>query len=161
MIIEEHSAPSREEHLVKITFVMPEKERAEDVGAENLWAESLERGHFRLESIPFYFYGVSRGDTVDANRANGHLLFQNVVARGGHSTYRVLIKDPAGTESSGFEAFWKRLSAIGCSYEPARHCWVAIDVPPKTDIYDVYELMEAGKSEGVWTFEEAHCGHKV
>ena len=38
---------------------------------------------------------------------------------------------------------------------------LAVDVPPKADIYEVYSLLEAGEQNGVWEFDEGHCGHPL
>ena len=51
------------------------------------------------------------------------------------------------------------LQEIGCTYERVGARLVAVDVPPETDIYKAYELLDAGEKAGVWGFQEAHWGH--
>ena len=104
-------------------------------------------------------YGVSSEDVVIAIEIEGRLQFQEIAIRGGHSTYRILVKDPSGYESEGFRKLWARLLEIGCSHEIARLQWIAIDVPPESDIFIVYKLLEEGFSDSKWAFEEAHCGN--
>ena len=114
---------------------------------------------FRIDSVPFYVYGVSSEDVVVANEVEGRLRFQEVATRGGHSTYRVMVNDPAGYESEAFQRLWARLRELGCIYEVAKRRWITIDVPPDSDVFAVYRTLEAGAADGVWTFEEAHCGN--
>lgn len=76
----------------------------------------LERDdYFRIESIPFYLKNVSRGDIVAAKPPQSSDIqdvvgfeFDNVVDRGGHNTYRPLLRkkspgDPEFTESELLE----------------------------------------------------------
>jgi hypothetical protein len=60
----------------------------------------LERDdYFEIESIPFYLKNVSRGDIVKVKTTQNSEIqeqeifeFDSVVDRGGHNTYRLLIK---------------------------------------------------------------------
>lgn len=151
-----HSPPSE---LVKVTFPLPPEDQAQGVEAENLWAASLGGDRYRIDNIPFYAYGISHEDVVVANEVDGQLRFREVVARSGHSTYRVLVKDSAGYQSESFKKFWTRLLQLGCSHEVAKRRWITIDVPPDSDVFAVYRILEEGTAQGAWTFEEAHCGH--
>ena len=60
-----------------------------------------------------------------------------------------------------FQRYWRPLRAMGCAFENANDYWIAVDVPSKTDIHRAYALLEKGERDGVWTFEEAHCGHAI
>lgn len=71
----------------------------------------------------------------------------------------MLVNDPAGYENEGFRKFLARLLELGCSYEVAKRRWITIDVPPVSDIFAVYRILEDGASHDIWTFEEAHCGN--
>jgi hypothetical protein len=160
-MIEDHASSNDQAaaKLVKINFPLPLEDQAQGVEAENLWAEPLGGDRFRIDNIPFYAYGVSHEDVVVANQVEGRLRFRAVAARSGHSTYRVLVKDPGGYESQGFQKFWARLHELGCTYEIAKRRWITIDVPPESDVFAIYRILEEGMTDGAWTFEEAHCGH--
>ncbi|MFN0171961.1 MAG: DUF4265 domain-containing protein [Bryobacteraceae bacterium] len=67
--------------------------------------------------------------------------------------------DPAGYESAGFQKLWTRLSELGCTDKVAKRQWITIDVPSDSDVFAVYRILEEGVAQGVWSFEEAHCGH--
>ena len=146
---------------VKIHFELSAEDRASGVDAENLWAEELGSGKFKIDNIPFYAYGIALGDIVLAGQVDGRLTFKEVIAHSGHSTYRILVKDDSGFESDPFKGLSQRLQELGCEYEVAKRRWIAIDVPPATDVFTVYKLLESGEEQDLWTFEEGHCGHRV
>lgn len=98
--------------------------------AESLWAEIVSDGRYRIDNIPFDVYAVSLGDTVGGDLVDDRIACPEVLARGGHSTYRVLVEDDAGFESKSFTEFWRELERLGGSYEVAKRRWIAIDVPP-------------------------------
>lgn len=156
-------APQSNDHgrLVKISFPLPEEDRAHGVEAENLWAEPLPEGRYRIENTPFYAYGVSFQDIVVAEDHNGKLVYRGVEFRAGHSSYRILLQNPDGYEDQSFKVAWAPLAALGCTYEVAKSRWLAIDVPALTDVFAVYALLEEGEQSGIWTFEEGHCGHSL
>src|SRR4051794_37589642 len=101
--------------VIKVNCPLPATDRAAGVVAENLWAEVLGSDRFRIDNVPFYAYGVSLGDVVRADEIDGRLVFRDVVARSGHSTYRVLVKDRAGADSAGFQSLWRGLGDLGCA----------------------------------------------
>src|SRR5258707_804064 len=82
----------------------PESKRWEQLLARPV----LERDDcFQIESIPFYLKNISRGDIVRANIVenkeiqDGEIFeFDKVIDRGGHSTYRLLLrkKNPSDPE---------------------------------------------------------------
>lgn len=128
-------------------------------GWERLWAKELAPSRYQLRNSPYYAYGVSYEDIVSAVRDDaGELVYAGVTLRGGHSTYRIMLK--CERTSREFEQQWARLQNIGCTYE-SRDKLLAVDVPPKADIFGAYKLLQEGEQVGLWTFEEAHCGHAV
>ncbi len=86
-------------------------------------------------------------------------MFDGAAVSGGHSTYRLILRQ--GCDQQRFEAVWKPLEAVGCTYEGASPTYFTVEVPPTADIYEVYRLLEAGEVNGVWGFEEAHVGHHL
>lgn len=143
--------------LVRIVFEL-EPQHWHDSATERLWAEPVSGGRYRLRNSPFFAYGVSVEDVVFASpRDNGALYFERVSIHAGHSTYRLLLQRDRTT--SDFRAHWDRLEALGCSYEEGEV--LAVDVPPSSDIYAVYSILEEGLKAGVWDFDEGHCGHPL
>ncbi len=145
----------------KIRFPLSDSDRAAGVAAENLWADAVEGDRYRIDNIPFYVYGVSLNDTVRAADHDGQLVFQEVVMHGGHSTYRVIFGNDSDILKPQAVALWEQLQALGCTREIAKARVFAIDVSPSTNIYDVYGILQGGEEQGIWSFEEGHCGHAV
>jgi hypothetical protein len=44
----------------------------------------------------------------------------------------------------------------GCTFESANPRYIAVDMPPSADVTALYELLERGKEQGVWVFEEGY-----
>lgn len=127
-------------------------------GAENLWVDHLSGDTFRVRNIPAWAFGLSLDDEIAARVGDDErLTLSRVVARSGHSTYRIVPRD-----QDAFEQRWAALHHAGCRYEShATERLYAIDVPPDADIQEVYRLLEEGEADGIWDFEEGHCGHLV
>ena len=145
--------------LVKVRFNL-EPEAWHGHVSETVWAEPVAVGRYRVRNTPFFAHGVSAEDVVSAqsNPEEPTLLFDGVSQRGGHSTYRVFSN--FGLDDVRFRNAWKPLEERGCSYESTGKL-LAVDVPPSADIHAVYDLLEKGESDGVWGFEEGHCGHPL
>lgn len=124
-------------------------------GSESVWVQPVGQNRYVLENSPFYAFGVSYQDVVRANEKNGQLFFGEIVARGGHSTYRIILLD----SKELFEEYWQVLQQLGCTYEEGLNRLLSVDIPPLTDIHAAYKVLEAGEKAGVWSFEEGHCGH--
>jgi len=129
--------------------------------SESVWAEQISNNCFRLKNSPFYVRDVSFEDEVSIKQVNGKFIYDSIIRRGGHSTYRILIQESVRGEV--LKPYLDALEGLGCTYEtsegPTR--LLAVDVPPEADIYKVYALLEKGESDGVWGFEEGHCGHPL
>lgn len=128
---------------------------------ETLNATLVREGVYKLENSPFFVSDVSFRDWVAASRVEGKLLFDKVIVRSGHSTYRILLKDAEQNQKRWYE-YWLKLQSVGCTYEENRSLnlpMLTVDVPAEVDIYSVYRLLQDGEEAGVWEFEEGHCGH--
>ncbi|MEP1383249.1 DUF4265 domain-containing protein [Alteromonas sp. CI.11.F.A3] len=146
------------ENLVKVSITLT-SDNIQNACTETMWAKPLGNGHYRLQNSPFAAYGFSYLDVVKAI-GNGIPDVVEIVENSGHSTYRVLLK--AGVlESDRFRQYWQKLENIGCTYEGSQSKLLSIDVPPSTDIFKAYSILESGESAGVWEFEEAKCAHST
>lgn len=136
---------------MKIAFRLP------DGSVENMHAEPLPDGTFRLDNVPFHVRGISYDDEFTVMPEDGRLFFSIVARRGGHSTYRVRL--PKGSSHSHFLERWASLETLGCTYEGSSldgQRLYAIDVPPGADVHAIYALLEEGEDAGHWGFEEGH-----
>jgi hypothetical protein len=139
-----------------VTFDVPEGDGSV-YKTESVWAEPLGDNRYRLRNVPFLVFGFSEQDVVTVREAEGRLAVSGVADRGGHSTYRLVLPEDA-TEDK-FLSNWIPLGNLGCSYERATRRFIAVDVPPQSDIHAVYQALENGEERKAWEFEEGHCGH--
>lgn len=156
MSADKHSSKS-EQGLVKVVLDLTKDNGP--VATESLWAEPAGDGLFRLRNVPFFAYGFSERDIVKVEERDGKFVVIGVEKRGGHSTYRIFL--PTETSEEKFASDWTLLDALGCTYERANRRLVAIDVPPLSDVYAVYAALDDGEKDGLWEFEEGHCGHTL
>ena len=124
---------------------------------ESVWAECLEEPyHFRVLNSPFYIFGISAEDTISAKDIEGTLEFQEVVSRGGHSTYRVFLQGGRTISNADFQEQWEPIAALGATFENANDRFIAVDVPPGKDIENIRRLLDKGEQIGVWAYEEGN-----
>lgn len=133
---------------------------------ESVWAEPVAGAHggdlFVVRNSPFYTRDVSYLDVVRAVQGNHirGLDFAGLIDSRGHSTYRLLVHEDRGE----FEQYWKKLQDLGCTYESGtvkQGELYSIDVPDTTDIYEVYKIIEEGRKNDVWLFDEGRVGHSL
>jgi hypothetical protein len=142
--------------LVKIVL---RHEDGDDVHVETPWAKQVGDNLYELDNLPWYAYGVSCGDVVEAIPAEDGLPeFRRVVRKSGNRTVRVILKPPAN-ESLDSKSILDRLVSMGCDYEGMDHSYVAVNIPPTANFGDVCAfLTDAGQT---WehadpTYEQLH-----
>ncbi len=140
---------------VKVEFLVDPKDQR-GVETESLWAEKIGPGKFRILNSPFFLFGVSADDVIAAEEVDGRLRFQNVISRGGHSTYRIFLQGGRTIKEPDFRTYWEPISAQGATFENADDHFVAVDIPPGKDVAKIYELLNGGEQDGIWAFEEVH-----
>jgi hypothetical protein len=114
--------------LVKVQFYDA------DVGYENLWAAKLNADQYRLESIPFFIYGIARGDLVTAQPdKDGRLQFIRVVAQSGNRTLRAR-SDDLINDADRCNLIVEGLKGLGCDVEVHRSRLIAINLPPTVSL---------------------------
>jgi len=146
-----------EENMVKIKIPLPMND-ASGIDAEWLWAEP-EGDSFVLKNVPIFAYGLSYGDSVRIRIEDDVLVFQDIVRRGGHSTYRIYAK--SDRSSPEVVNVLTNLEKLCCDLEPATNKIVGVDVLPEADVYEVYRVLEEAERNGILEFEEGHCGHPL
>jgi hypothetical protein len=123
------------------------------VEVESMWAIQRNDG-YELDNIPFYAKGVALGDVVEVDPdADGALVYRNVVRRGGHSTYRVLLLAPAPDDPGKTV---NDLRAIGFEVEYDLPQLLAIDIPPTISLEEVENALLEGVDQGRWELEEGY-----
>lgn len=122
-----------------------------------VWAEPLGSGRYRVESCPFFAYGVSRGDVVRAadEGAGEAPRLEDVVEKSGHRTLRVALDPRVELSDSPVRALLERLLELGCAHETLRPKVVAIDLPAAVDVAAVAQLLQALVENGALLWEWA------
>jgi len=140
-----------ESEMVKVRFQLPSGYETETV-----WADRVSPDQFRIENSPFFMNGVSFQDIVRAKEADGFFEFEEVVTRGGHSTYRIFMQGARTLQDDEFRHYWGPISALGATYENGNGRYITVDIPPGKNVAAIYKLLEAGEEVGVWAFDEGH-----
>jgi hypothetical protein len=122
-----------------------------------LWAEPLGSGRYRVESCPFFAYGISRDDVVRALDGPGEEAprLEDIVEKSGHRTLRVALDTGVELADSMVQGLLGRLLDLGCTHETLRPKLVAIDLPGPVDVTIVAELLQALADDGIIVWEWA------
>jgi hypothetical protein len=122
-----------------------------------LWAEPLGSERFRVESCPFFAYGISREDVVRAAETPGEEApqLEDVIEKGGHRTLRLALDPAVELSSPEVQGLLERLLELGCTHEMLRPKIVAIDLPPPVELASVAELLQALAHDGTLLWEWA------
>src|SRR5256885_1402353 len=139
--------------FVKIQFYNP------DVGYENLWASPLTKNRYRLESIPFFVYGISQHDIVTASPDDhGVLQFGRVLKSSGNRTLRARSDDFAKNTRLR-QKLAADLTRLGANVEELRSRLLGINVPPTVDLQTVKDYL-TNDARVSWEYgnpEELNC----
>lgn len=122
-----------------------------------LWAEPLGSARFRVESSPFFAYGVSRDDVIFATEPQGDEAprLEDVIEKSGHRTLRLALDPRVELPDASVQGLLERLLEMGCTHETLRPKLVALDVPPEVDVTIVVELLHALADDGTIVWEWA------
>lgn len=145
------------EGLVRIRVPLDPAPGSSGPSDDWLWAEPLGSGRYRIESCPFFAYGVSRDDVVRTSQERGGEapLVEEVLERGGHRTLRVALDSRFELADAAVQGLLERLLEMGCTHETLRPKLVAIDVPPTVDVTLVVELLQALADDSTVVWEWA------
>jgi hypothetical protein len=140
------------EQYVKILFELEQdKDGYPPASAETLWAIKSGEGLFKIDNIPFFVFGIAVDDIVSATPEEGVFRFKEVVHPSGHSTVRVVVYEPSDVPT--VRALFKQL---GCSTELSHlPRLLAVDVPPAVSLDKLKEVLNSGRDQGRWGYEEA------
>jgi hypothetical protein len=124
---------------------------------DSVWAEPLGSERYRVESCPFFAYGISRDDVVRAADApgDGGPFLDEVLEKGGHRTLRLTLGPSVELRSAPVQRILERLIDLGCTHELLRPRMVAIDLPPEVDLEVAAELLQEAAKAGALSWEWA------
>jgi hypothetical protein len=152
------------EYSVEIWF--PIEKDQDGYPESKKWEQLLARplrernDYFQIESIPFFLKNVSSGDIILAKIVNNSEIqdseifeFDAVLDRGGHNTYRILLKakhrdDPRFTEDE--------LTKKGLAVEEQHGDFLAVDVPPTVDQKAIDAYLVSESESGRWELQDGY-----
>jgi hypothetical protein len=112
----------------------------------------LGSNRYKLDNSPFYAYGVSWEDVIEAVPAeDGFLEFTCRILKSGNRTLRVIFDSPTVHPES--EAVLKQLVHLGCSYEGMQSRLISINVPPDADFEAVTKYL-TGQANVRWEYAD-------
>ena len=139
---------TNKDQSVKLVFHIPSKDGKSDM-TETLWASSVGGGRYQVENSPFLAYDVSYLDIVEAKAGeDGRLMATRVVNRGGHSTYRVMVR-----KQEEADGLLRRLNNLGATYESSSNQLIAFDVPANAQHAEIVQVLKKGEEDAVWEYE--------
>ncbi len=124
---------------------------------DSVWAEPLGSERYRVESCPFFAYGISRDDVVRASGGPGEAgpILDDVLEKGGHRTLRLTLGPSTELRSAPVQRVLEKLIDLGCTHELLRPRLVAIDLPPEVDLEVAAELLQEAARAGALSWEWA------
>jgi uncharacterized protein DUF4265 len=136
------------ENRVKIRFRGP---NADDI--ETLWATPVDTNHYQLDNSPFFAYGVSWQDVVEAAPSEDRFLeYIRCVKKSGNRTVRIIFEDYRSDEQPAKEVL-RGLQNLGCSYEGMQPRMISVNVPPKASLGVVTDFLN--KQSGLeWEYAD-------
>lgn len=129
---------------------------------ESMWAVKKDQNCYELRNSPFFVFGVSFMDLVKCKICDEQLWFDGIISHSGNSTYRIILQETHQIRS--FSEAWRELKQFGCTFESMvgdGSILYTTNVPSNADIHQVYKILEKGESQGIWEFQEGHCGHRL
>lgn len=114
---------------------------------ENLWAQPLSEGRYKIDNIPFEIRGISLGDIVAASERNDYLYFDGLVEKSGNGTIWIQIK--GGLRSSEGQEILTFLRRESLEHETYGDTLIALNVAPNQNADELLILVESFKLNGV------------
>lgn len=140
---------------VRVLVALDQDHGGDAPGEEWLWAEPLGTDRYRVESSPFFAYGISHGDVVVAASGGAMPLLTAVERKCGHRTLRIALDDGWNVDQREVRVFLDDLLGLGCTYEAMPPKIVALDVPPEVDVAAAVERLQTRVHDGVLVWEWA------
>lgn len=137
--------------LVKILFRLEkDSDGYPPVDWESLWAKKV-GDDYVIDNIPFFCYGISWGDIIEAKSIDEELHFISHLKSSGHQTIRII---PAKRDI--VSDITRELKELGCDTEyDDHHRLIAVDVPPSSSFKTVLAYLNQAESDGILEYEEA------
>ncbi|WP_433529542.1 DUF4265 domain-containing protein [Micromonospora sp. CA-263727] len=124
--------------------------------ALGMGAEVLSPDRVRLPFAPWAALNAAKGDIFRVQREeDGQLWVREKLKASGYCAIRVMLASgsPLGPLDVGTEAVLEKFNALGVT-GTGMFGLTAIDVPPDADLRLVRHLLDTGKRDGWWEYDE-------
>jgi len=112
---------------------------------EQLYAWPIDGG-YQLNNIPFFVRDLALNDVVAASKKEHLLIFDHVVSRSGHSTFRILLYEEKLRTAA---EVMQKVRELGGQAEVTLDRLVAIDAPPDNESV-IWAYLKVGQTRGDW-----------
>ena len=125
------------------------------VSTEAIWGLRVRLGEYKIDNVPSYIYGVSKGDVVGVKKIDGDSVATDVLVQGGHSTLRVFVEDKDQKAQ-----VVKEIEARGgrCSVS-SEFSLFSVDLPPEVDFHTVDVYLQGIADGETIAYEDACLQH--
>ncbi|MER8015164.1 DUF4265 domain-containing protein [Streptomyces griseoluteus] len=117
---------------------------------EQLWTRRLTEDTFEVACLPFFTYGICYRDIVSIDR--NHLV-DKVLRKSGHRTLRVALVADHVARDQTHEFLHGRAVDAGLPHEWLQGTYLAVDLPPGTDVAPFVETLEPLAQAGALSWE--------
>ncbi|MEV6332932.1 DUF4265 domain-containing protein [Streptomyces sp. NPDC051909] len=117
---------------------------------EQLWTRQLTEDTFEVACLPFFTYGICYRDvvTIDSNH-----LVKRAVRKYGHRTLRVAPVVEHADRDQAHELLYGKAVDTGLPHEWLQGTYLAVDLPPGSDVAPFVEVLEPLAQAGALHWE--------
>src|SRR6266404_4301243 len=127
----------KHEGMVKVQLSDPS-----GANVETLWARPIDTNLYQLDNSPFFAYGVSWRDVIEAKPDGDDQVLKYVrcVKKSGNMTVRIIFQDYRSTDPHA-DGILEGLRNLGCSYEGMQPRMISVNVPPNINLGVVVDFL--------------------
>jgi hypothetical protein len=126
---------------------------------ERVWAKTVdeEKGHYKIDNIPFFVTSYSIGDIVQVKKEYGEMVVKDLVEPSENSTLN--IKFSKGADKA---VILDKLVSYGCNYETMENLisgYYSVNVPASVSYQPIYNFLKELEIREQLGFREACLCH--
>jgi hypothetical protein len=131
----------------------------EEECVETMWSKVIDehKGHYQLDSIPFYGPLVNSDDVILAefDEQEEMLTYRKTIHPSGNSTVQVLLND--GAE---IELVRNKLRELGCVSEKMNASFFVLEIPAKLNYKEIKKVLDQKSKEEIFEYAEPSLSAK-
>ncbi len=122
---------------------------------ETVWAELVDenKGHYRIDNIPFYVPGIAPDDIIKAefDENENFLIFKESIEYSGNSVIRVIKFD----DTLDINILRNRFKELACTSERMDNKYFVIEIPKSVDYKSIKKELQKMEDSGILAYAEA------